>query len=65
MMGFSPGDFVTHDGRLLHFEGGGRGIKLWDEKESKIIFEISDKEQALKAASHLTLLAEMFAEDRL
>ena len=40
-MGFSPGDFMTVDGKKLHFERKGYGlIVLWPENEIGAVFEI-------------------------
>lgn len=63
-MGFSPGDFETIGNRSLHFEGGPRGITLWNAAESEILMEL-DAKQARLAANQLMLLADMLDNGRL
>ena len=62
-MGFSPGDFITHNGDQYHWElKDGPRIVLWDRFEAKQLLSLS-LDQANKALNQLDLLVVMASDE--
>lgn len=61
-MGFSPGDFKTKQGEILHVEAGGSGVNVWNDNESDVKFTL-DFANARLLRDHLSTALSAVGED--